>query len=155
MNLVYNQYNANIKTLRTDNGTEYVNKDFSNYIKNLGILHQTTCVGTPQQNGVAERKNRHLLEVTRSLMFQNNVPKFFWSEAVLTAAYLINRTPSSILQNKSPLETLNKRFMGLDHLRIFGCICFIHIQNKHRDKLDKHAIKCIFLGYSSKKKGYK
>jgi hypothetical protein len=71
-----------------------------------GILHQTSCVYTPQQNGISERKNRHLLEVTRTLLFQNNVPKIFWSEAVLTATYLINRIPSTILSFKSPLNIL-------------------------------------------------
>jgi hypothetical protein len=116
-------------------------------------LHQTTCINTPEQNGISERKNRHILEVTRSLLFQTNVPKRFWSEAVLTAVHLINRLPSIVLKNKSPLEILNKRKSKLDHLRVFGCICFVHI--KRHDKLDKNAVKTIFLGYSSQKKGYK
>ena len=76
------------------------------YLSEQGMLHQTTCPGTPSQNGVAERKNRHLLEVARSLMFQMNVPKFLWSEAVMTAAYLINRMPSRILGMKSPAELI-------------------------------------------------
>jgi transposase InsO family protein len=83
-----------------------VNNDFVAYLSNHGIIHQTTCPNTPPQNGVAERKNRHLLEVARSLMFQMNVPKYLWSEAVLTAAYLINRMPSRILGMKSPAELL-------------------------------------------------
>lgn len=79
--------------LRMDNGTEYVNKEFSTFVSTNGTLHQTTCPDTPPQNGVAERKDRHILEVARSLMFTMNVPKFLWSEAVLTATYLINRSP--------------------------------------------------------------
>ena len=83
--------------LRSDNGIEYINNEFKAYLSEQGMLHQTTCPRTIPQNGVAERKNRHLLEVARSLMFQMNVPNFFWSEAVMTAAYLIHRMPSRIL----------------------------------------------------------
>jgi len=105
-NLVTNQFNVKVRIIRTDNGKEYVNNDFAKYISNHGMIHQTTCPGTPPQNGVAERKNRHLLEVARSLMFQMNVPKYLWSEAVMTAAYLINRMLSRILGMKAPIELL-------------------------------------------------
>jgi transposase InsO family protein len=81
--LVANQFNARVRILRTDNGTEYVNNALGAYILDQGIVHQTTCTGTPPRNGVAERKNRHLLEVARSFMFQTNVPKYLWSEAVM------------------------------------------------------------------------
>jgi len=66
------------------------------FLNEKGIIHHSSCVDTPQQNGVAERKNRHLLEVARALMFSMNVPKRFWGEAILTASYLINRMPSNI-----------------------------------------------------------
>jgi hypothetical protein len=102
---------------------------------------------------VLERKNRHLLEVTRVLLFQNNVPKEFWSDAVLTAIYLINRLPSTKLDYKSPLEIFYQEKININHLKVFGCICFVH-KNK-QDKLDYTSIKTIFLGYSSQKKGYK
>jgi len=105
--LVKNQFNAKVWIIRTDNGKEYVNNDFWGiYTSNDEIIHQTTCPGTPPQNGVAERKNRHLLEVARSLMFQMNVSKYLWSEAVMTAVYLINRMPSRILGMKSPAELM-------------------------------------------------
>jgi Integrase core domain/GAG-pre-integrase domain/gag-polypeptide of LTR copia-type len=153
LNYITNQYNAQVKIFRSDNGTEYINKEFINFFKQKGIIHQTTCVNTPQQNGVSERKNRHLLEVTRALLLQNNVPKIFWSDAILTATYLINRLPSPKLNNLSPLEILKNRKIDLEHIRVFGCICFVHI--KRTDKLDKNAVKTVFLGYSSTKKGYK
>lgn len=105
--LVCNQYNTNVKIFCSDNGTEYVNKDFSNFLSSCGVLHQTTCVNTAEQNGVAEWKNRHLLEVALSLMFMMNVPKFLWGEAVKTAAYLINRMPSRVLNYKTPIECLS------------------------------------------------
>jgi hypothetical protein len=148
-----NQYSAKIKVFRSDNGTEYVNKIFSELLKSKGILYQTTCINTPEQNGVSERKNRHLLNVIRSLPFQNNVPKTYWSDAVLTATYLINRLPSARLRNMSPLKIFKGRKIDLDHIRVFGCTCFVHI--KRNDKLDKKSVKTIFLGYSSEKKGYK
>jgi transposase InsO family protein len=80
-NLVEIQYNKKIKILRTDNGTKFINQSFSNFTNSKGIIHQTSCVYTPQQNGVSERKNHHLLEMTRALLFQNNVPNFFGSKS--------------------------------------------------------------------------
>lgn len=103
---VKNQFNAHVQIIRTDNGTEYVNTKFGSFLSKEGILHQTSCPGTPPQNGVAERKNRHLLEVARSLMYTMNVPKFLWSEAVMTATHLINRMPSRVLGMKTPYEML-------------------------------------------------
>jgi LPS sulfotransferase NodH len=82
--------------------------------------------------------------------FQTNVPKSYWSDVVLTATYLINRLPSVILKNMSPLEILKNRKIDLDHIRVFGCTCFVHI--KRHDKLDKNVVKAVFLGYSSQKK---
>nr|CAE05707.2 OSJNBb0065J09.3 [Oryza sativa Japonica Group] len=110
---VRNQFNTCVKIIRTDNGKEYVNNEFGSFLSIEGILHQTSCPDTPPQNGVAEKKNRHILEVARSLMYTMNVPKFLWSEAVMTATYLINRTPSRILGMKAPYEM------------VFGCNEFI------------------------------
>jgi hypothetical protein len=117
------------------------------------MIHQTTCVYTPQQNGMSERKNRHLLEMTRTLLFQNNISKIFWSETILTSVYLINRLPSTMLNFKSPFEVLHGRKTRLDHLKVFGCTYFVY--KNELDKLDFTSIKAIFLGYSSQKKGYK
>ena len=154
-NLVMNHFSSQIHILRSDNGTEYTSKNMTNYLSTHGIIHQTSCVGTPQQNGIAERKNRDLLEKTRALMLQMNVPKRFWSQGVLTATYLINRLPSRVLDSKSPYEVMQNKKINLSHLRIFGCTCYAHIQSHHRDKLDPKAIKCVFMGYSSTQKGYK
>ena len=153
VNFVETQFNKKIKTFRTDNGTEFINQNFLNFTKQRGILHQTSCVYTPQQNGISERKNRHLLEMTRTLLFQNNVPNNFWSEAVLTATYLINRLPSAILDFKSPIEILYNKKPNINHLKVFGCTCFVH-KNKI-DKLDFTSIKTFFVGYSLEKKGFK
>jgi len=153
--LIANQFNAKVRIIRTDNEKEYVNNDFGAYTLDHGIIHQTTCPGTPPQNGVAERKNRNLLEVARSLMFQMNVPKYLWSEIVVTTAYLINRMPSRILGMKSPAELM----LGCREFKvppkIFGCVCFVRDHMPSVGKLDPQAVKCIFVGYSSTQKGYK
>ena len=96
---VLNQYNISVKTLRSDNAKEYLasTTGFKSFLDSHGIIHQISCSYTPQQNGVAERKNRHLLDVAHCLMFHMHLPKPFWGHAVLTACYLINRLPTSVL----------------------------------------------------------
>ena len=103
---IRNQFNTRVQTIRTDNRKECVNNEFGSFLAMEGILHQTSCPDTPPQNGVAERKNRHLLEVARSLMCTMNVPKFLWGDAVMTTTYLINRMPSRILGMKTPYELI-------------------------------------------------
>ncbi|XP_052730972.1 retrovirus-related Pol polyprotein from transposon TNT 1-94 isoform X1 [Vigna angularis] len=158
--MIRTQFGVNIKRFRTDNARDYFNQTISSYFQSNGIIHDSSCVYTPQQNGVAERKNGHLLNITRALLFQGNVPKKYWGEAVLTASYLINRLPSHGVSNKSPIEVLNnffphfKKSNGLIP-RIFGCTAFAHVPVQARDKLDPRAVKCIFLGYSATQKGYK
>jgi hypothetical protein len=91
--------------------------------------------------------------MTRTLLFQNNAPKIFWSEAVLIVTYLINRFPCANLSFKSCLEILYNQKINLDHLKVFGCTCFVH---KNRlDKLDFTSTKAIFVGYSIQQKWYK
>ena len=92
----------------SDNGREFVNQPLVDFFKQHGILHQTTCVYTPQQNGIAERKNRHLLEVARALCFTMHVPKRFWADAVMTAVYLINRMPTRVIDYQTPLRMLSR-----------------------------------------------
>jgi transposase InsO family protein len=104
-------------------GIEYVNHEFGNFLSEKGIFHQTSCPDTFQQNGVAERKNRHLLEVARFLMFTMNVPKFLWSEAVMNATYLINRMPPRVLGMKTPYEMIYGKNEFIVPPKVFGCTC--------------------------------
>ncbi|RVW98382.1 Retrovirus-related Pol polyprotein from transposon RE2 [Vitis vinifera] len=121
-----------------------------------GILYQSSCAHTPQQNGVAERKNRHLVETTRTLLLHSHVLFRFWGDAVLTACYLINRMPSSVLHDQIPHSLLfpDQPLYFLPP-RVFGCTCFVHILTPGQDKLSAKAMKCLFLGYSRLQKGYR
>ncbi|KAL0696278.1 hypothetical protein Bca4012_063458 [Brassica carinata] len=95
------------------------------------------------------------MEVARSMMFYTNVPKRFWSDAVMTACYLINRTPTRVLDDLTPYEVLNKRKPSVDHLRVFGCLYYVLQPGERRNKLQPRSIKALFLGYSPNQKGYK
>ncbi|KAL5777353.1 hypothetical protein ACOSP7_010279 [Xanthoceras sorbifolium] len=158
--MIENQFQTKISILRSDNGTKYFNQFLSSFLTENEILHQSTCRNTLQQNGIAERKNKHLLEVSRALMFFMNVHKYLWGEAVLTAAYRINRVPSRVLQHKTPFNYLKKvfphnRINSPSSLKIFGCTVFVHKPNLIRSKLDARSEKCIFLRYAPNERGYK
>ncbi|XP_040931871.1 uncharacterized protein [Gossypium hirsutum] len=119
----------------------------------LGIIHQSSCVDTPQQNGIAERKHKRLLETTRALRFQLNVPTKFWGDCILAACYIINRLPSSILAWQTPFELLYKKPLDFSHFRVFGCLSFA-VKPYYSDKFSSKSLPSVFMGYSSSQKGY-
>ena len=127
----------------------------SSYFREQGILPGTSCVGTPQQNGQVECKHRHILNVARALRFQASLPIEFWGECILTAAYLINRTPTPLLDGQTPFERLYKQPPPLAHLRTFGCLCYAHNQNHKGDKFASRSIKGVFIGYPYGKNGWR
>jgi hypothetical protein len=118
-----------------------------------GIIHQTSCVESPEQNGRVERKHQHLLNVGRSLLFQAKIPKMFWSYAVQHATFLINRIPTPALQHKSPYEMLYNELPDLENLKVFGSLTYASTLQAHRTKLEPRSRTCIFLGYKQGVKG--
>ncbi|XP_010420948.1 PREDICTED: uncharacterized protein LOC104706448 [Camelina sativa] len=151
--LTERQFNKQVKTVKSDNGTEFIS--LTSFFQQNGIVHETSCVGTPQQNGRVERKHRHILNVASALRFQANLTIQFWGERVFTAGYLINRTPSSILGNVTPFERLFNRAPSFDHLRVFGCLYYAHVQNRGGDKFVSRSRRCIFVGYPQGNKGWR
>jgi hypothetical protein len=151
--MVERQYNKRVKMVRSDNGTEFI--CMKNYFLEHGIIFQTSCTGTPQQNGRVERKHRHILNVARALRFQGNLPIEFWGECVLTVGYLINRTSSSILNAKTPYEVLHGQTPSYTHLRVFGSLCFSRNQNTNGDKFASRSRRCVFMGYPYGQKGWR
>ncbi|KAH9768480.1 Integrase catalytic domain-containing protein [Citrus sinensis] len=155
--MVTTQFHTQIRVLHTDNRGEYMSSAIQQFLKSQGSVHQTTCVGTPQQNGVAERKNRHLLEVVRASLIQAHMPLSYCGEALASTAYLINRTPSSSIGFQTPFQVLNDAIMSpnVPNLspHVFGYVAFVHLPQQ--DKLSPRALRCVFVGYALHQKGYR
>ncbi|GJW13180.1 retrotransposon protein, putative, ty1-copia subclass [Tanacetum coccineum] len=149
--LVENQTRRTVKKLRTDNDLELYNQEFEQLCIESGIARHLTVAGTPQQNGVAERMNRTLIDKVRCLLIHSGLPKTFWAEATCTAAYLINRSPSREIEKKTPMEMWSGHPSDYGMLRIFGCVAYPHDK---QGKLEPRAVKCVLLGYPEGVKGY-
>src|SRR5450759_2026640 len=144
-----------VRCLRSDNGGEYTFDIFEAYYKEQGITRHLTIVYTPQQNGVAERLNRTLLERTRSMLSQSGLPHEFWAKVVNTAAYLVNLSPSSAINYVTSFEMRYKRPADYRGLVVFGCDAYPLIPKETRSKLDATSKKCIFLGCQKGYRGYR
>ena len=144
-----------VKVLRSDNGGEYTSQEFSKYCIEKGISHEFTSPYCPEQNGVTERLNRTIMETARSMIYQTRLPLDFWAEACSTAVYLRNRSPTTSLKDITPFESLFGQKPDVSNLRVFGCVCYVHIPDSRRQKLDKKSFRAIFIGYSIGTKGYK
>lgn len=143
-----------IKTVRSDNGGEYRSNELEDYLKKEGIRHQFTVDYTPQQNGIAERKNRTLVEMATCMLIQSGLPRTFWAEAILTAVYIRNRCPSRSLDGKLPHEIWTGKIPTAIHFQIFGTKAHMLDKSKHV-KFDQKTIECIFVGYSTESKVYR
>ena len=153
--LVENSSGHKVKKLRTDNGGEYTSTEFESYLKDEGVEHQYSIPKTPEQNGVSERMNRTLVETVRSMLADSRLPQRFWAEALSTAAYMINRSPTKGLDDKTPFEAWYGKKPNVSHLRVFGCSAYTHVPKDQRKKMDSKAKGCIFLGYATSRKGYR
>ena len=132
--------------MRSDKGREYLSHSFKFFLAFHGILHQISCAYTPQQNEVVERKNKHLVETTRTNLIHGDVPQRFWGDDVLSACYLINHMPFSVLDDKISHSIL----FSHDPLhflppKVFGSTCFVHNFSHGLDKLSPKSHKCVFF----------
>ena len=147
------KFNQKISILRCDNGGEYVSEEFRKYCKENGTSIDYNIPYTPQQNGKAERFNRSLVEKARSMLSDSNLTKEFWSEAIRTATYIINRSPSTKLPGVTPAEIWYGEKPNVQNFKIFGSVAYTHIPKELRNKFDVKSKKCIFVGYA--KTGYR
>ena len=144
-----------IKIFQSDGGGEFSSIIFQQHLQQSGIIKQTSCPYTPQQNGVAERKHRHIMETALTMLFESSLPLKYWVETVLTAVYLINRLPQTIIKMHTPHELLFKETPSYNEIKVFGCRCFPSLRDYNKTKFDKKTLPCIFVGYSPTHKGYR
>ncbi|WVZ04530.1 hypothetical protein V8G54_025336 [Vigna mungo] len=163
INEVERQLDRKVKVVRFDRGGEYYGKTdesgqcpglFAKYLESRGICAQYTMPGTPQQNGVAERQNRTLMDMVRSMLSHSNIPLSLWMYSLKTAVYLVNRVPSKAV-SKTPYELWTGRKPNLRHLHVWGCPAEVRLYNPHEKKLDARTISGYFIGYPEKSKGYR
>ena len=131
-----------------------MNHSLQSYLQKYGIIHQKSCPYTPEQNGVAERKHRHIVEIAATLMSRASIPIKFWPFAFNTAVYLINRLPSPNLGYKSPFEILFHKTPDYTYLKVFDCTCYPLLKPYTSNKLQPKTTKCTFLGYASDSNRY-
>jgi hypothetical protein len=153
--LIENLSEKKIKILRSDNGGEYTSKEFVNFCKDVGIKRELTTPYNPQQNGVAERKNRTILEAVKTMIHDQDLPMCLWAEATMAVVYVQNRLPHSALGLKTPEEMFTGKKPEVSHLKIFGCPVFIHIPKEKRNKMDPSGKKGIFVGYCEVSKAFR
>jgi hypothetical protein len=147
------QHNAKVKFIRSDRGGEYSSDELKKYLSKRGIHHEYTVHDSPEQNGVAERVNRTVVEHARALLIGADFPKALWAEAVNHAVYLKNRSPTRALTNKTPFEVVHGEKPDLSGIRRFGCTIYVKILDA--GKLDERAKAGKFLGYDNESKGYR
>ncbi|KAI3681723.1 hypothetical protein L6452_36527 [Arctium lappa] len=147
--------NLTVRSIRSDHGTEFKNSSLNNFFENKGISHNFSSVRTPQQNGVAERRNRTIIEAARSMLSDCHLPTQFWAEAVNTACFTQNRSLIIKRFGKTAYELFVGRKPSISFLHIFGCQCFILNNKDQLGKFDPKADDGIFLGYSSISKTYR
>ncbi|TXG51085.1 hypothetical protein EZV62_023609 [Acer yangbiense] len=152
---VEKEMDACIKCLRTDRGGEFTSQDFNEFCKENGIKRQLTAAYTPQQNGVAERKNRTIMNLVRSMLSEKKIPKTFWPEAVNWTVYILNRSPTLVVKNITPEEAWSGIKPSVEHFRVFGCLAHVHVPDAKRTKLEDKSIACVLLGVSEESKAYR
>jgi transposase InsO family protein len=141
-------FNLSISRFRCDRGTEYLSDEMKTFFESKGIQYECTIRDTPQQNGVSERMNRTIAEKARCMLLESGLNKYLWSEAVLAAAYVINRVPTSALENKVPAEVWYDTRQDVKKIRVFGCVAYLHPPKRLMEwKFGPRSVKCYMVGY--------
>ena len=160
---VEKQCGKQIKIVRSDRGGEYYGRytengqapgPFAKFLQEHGIVAQYTMPGSPDQNGVAERRNRTLLDMVRSMLASSKLPESLWTEALKTAVYILNRVPTKAIP-KTPFELFKGWKPSLRHVRVWGCPSEVRVYNPQEKKLDPRTISGYFVGYAERSKGYR
>jgi len=142
---VEKHFDRKIKIFQSDGGGEFTSNEFMNHLAYNGIAQQLSCPYTPEQNGLAERKHRHIVETGLTLLFHANVPLKFWVDAFLTSVYLINRLPLSSIGKDTPYFKLFGKHPDYSGLRIFGCQCFPYLKTPGLHKFSRKTASCVFF----------
>ncbi|CAA7024026.1 unnamed protein product [Microthlaspi erraticum] len=150
--LVENKFQHKIGTFFSDNGGEFI--ALRDFLSSKGITHLTSPPHTPEHNGLAERRHRHIVETGLTLLTKAKLPNSYWPFAFATAVYLINRMPTSNLSFQSPFKILFQTDPNYSKLKIFGCLCFPWLRPYTSNKLDPRSVPCVFLGYSLTQSAY-
>ncbi|GJY49788.1 retrovirus-related pol polyprotein from transposon TNT 1-94 [Tanacetum coccineum] len=149
LTMIQRNLQALVISVRTDRGTEFLNKTLNAFFKEEGIEHQTSTPRTPEQNGVVERQNRTLVEAARMMLSASKLPLFFWAEAIATACYTQNRSIIIPTHEKTAYHIINDRKPLIKHLHIFGCTCYLTRDGENLDKMKEKGDPCILVGYST------
>ena len=153
--LVEKQTRKKIKVLKSDNGGEYTSKEFDGFCRQEGIRRQLIVLYSPEQNGVAERKNRSIVGSTIAMLHDQSLPFFLWAEACCTIVYILNRSPHHSMGNMRPEECFTGKKPEVSHFHIFGSLTYSHVPSEKRTKLEPTAEKGIFVGYDETSKTFR
>ncbi|KAK2630796.1 hypothetical protein QOZ80_UnG0725510 [Eleusine coracana subsp. coracana] len=144
-----------LRALRIDRGDEFTSAEFAEYCIGEGVYRQHTAPYSPQQNGVVERRNRTVVATARSMLKAKGLPGWFWSEAVNTAVYVVNRSPIKSVEGRTLFKAWYGKKPTVHHLRTFGCIVYVRNTVPHLKKLEDRGRKMIFVGYEKGTKAYR
>jgi hypothetical protein len=150
-----NEFGLRIKKIRSDNGAEFKNSQIEGFLEDEGIKHEFSSPYTPQQNGVVERKNRTLLDMTRTMLDEYKTPDRFWAEAINTACYSINRLYLHRILKKTSYKLLTGKKPNVSYFRVFGSKCFILVKRGIKSKFAPKAIEGFLLGYDANTRAYR
>jgi len=153
--LVEKQTGKQIKTFRSNDGEEFTYSDFIDFCKEAGIRKETNVPYNPEQNGVAKRKNRTIIEAVKVMLHDQKLPKFLWGEVANTIVYVQNISPHRALNNKTPKEVLTSEKPEVGHLRIIGYLVYFHVPKEKNNKLEALGKKGMFVGYCENSKAYR